>query len=547
RFPGGSWSDIYFWNGIPADLPDSVYDGTTYNEATPRKKRLFPQSGPGHSPTFDSYLDLRDKVGAEGLVTINYSYARYGLSDDPIGTAAHLAADWVRYDDGRTKFWEIGNENAGPWEEGWLIDTLTNKDDQPAVITGELYGQHFKIFADSMSAAAAEVGTTIYIGGQVIHYDGTTSWNIGDRKWNEGFFREAGEAVDFYVMHNYFGSAANVNHLITTAATVPKQNIDFIRQDIANKQAAVRPVAITEWNMTGGNGSDKIDTAKISIINGMQAVVLFSELIKNNFSMSARWLLASWETDGMFYFGNNASIRWNPRPDYFYVYYLEKFTGDHAVSASVQGSNNILAYSTKFNSGHLGVVVINKGTSEQIVKLNPEHNGLGENFYLYSLTGGDDNGDFSLNVFVNGNGPDFANWGPVEDLETIPAQAYSTRDEVKFTSPARSVQYILLEPGAVSVENDDHIKNVSQFRLNQNYPNPFNPSTSINYSVPNFGLVTLKIYDLLGNEIASLVNENKEPGEYNIEFDASKLASGAYFYELRSGSNVQSRKMLVLK
>jgi hypothetical protein len=133
RFPGGSWSNGYFWNKIiPSDVPDLIYDGTTYNATTNTATKI---EFVGHSGTegwvtsTDQYYTLRRKTNvAQGLITINYGYARYGTSNDPVAQAAHLAADWVRYDKGRTRFWEIGNENGGPWEYGWMIDTRINKD-----------------------------------------------------------------------------------------------------------------------------------------------------------------------------------------------------------------------------------------------------------------------------------------------------------------------------------------------------------------------------------------------------------------------------------
>ena len=86
-----------------------------------------------------------------------------------------------------------------------------------------------------------------------------------------------------------------------------------------------------------------------------------------------------------------------------------------------------------------------------------------------------------------------------------------------------------------------------EFGLNQNYPNPFNPVTSIKYSVAFTQHVQLKVYDLIGNEIAVLVNETKSPGTYTIEFSSAKLASGTYFYRLQSGDFVQTKKMIILK
>jgi hypothetical protein len=85
------------------------------------------------------------------------------------------------------------------------------------------------------------------------------------------------------------------------------------------------------------------------------------------------------------------------------------------------------------------------------------------------------------------------------------------------------------------------------FALNQNYPNPFNPTTKISYSVPTTGLVTLKVYNITGEEVATLVNEVKAPGNYNIDFNASKLASGVYFYKMTSNNFMQVKKLSLLK
>ncbi|HMU41935.1 MAG TPA: T9SS type A sorting domain-containing protein [Ignavibacteriaceae bacterium] len=87
----------------------------------------------------------------------------------------------------------------------------------------------------------------------------------------------------------------------------------------------------------------------------------------------------------------------------------------------------------------------------------------------------------------------------------------------------------------------------SNFNLAQNYPNPFNPSTKIRYSVPISEFVTLKVYDVLGNEVAALVNEEKPAGTYEVNFNASQLSSGIYFYKLQAGSFVETKKMILLR
>ena len=85
------------------------------------------------------------------------------------------------------------------------------------------------------------------------------------------------------------------------------------------------------------------------------------------------------------------------------------------------------------------------------------------------------------------------------------------------------------------------------YHLSQNFPNPFNPATTIQYQLPKNGFVTLKIYDILGKEVADLVNDQKTQGRYSVNFDASRLASGVYIYQLLVNDYVSSKKMLFLK
>jgi hypothetical protein len=85
------------------------------------------------------------------------------------------------------------------------------------------------------------------------------------------------------------------------------------------------------------------------------------------------------------------------------------------------------------------------------------------------------------------------------------------------------------------------------YQLSQNYPNPFNPSTIIEYSLPIGGQVSLKIYNILGQQVESLVNMDQNAGSYTVQFNASRLATGVYFYELQAGSYRAVKKMLLVK
>lgn len=85
------------------------------------------------------------------------------------------------------------------------------------------------------------------------------------------------------------------------------------------------------------------------------------------------------------------------------------------------------------------------------------------------------------------------------------------------------------------------------YQLSQNYPNPFNPSTKINFTIPVNGQVSLKVYNILGKEVMSLVNDIMPAGKHEITFNGSNLNSGTYFYRLQSGNFVETKKMLLVK
>jgi hypothetical protein len=97
----------------------------------------------------------------------------------------------------------------------------------------------------------------------------------------------------------------------------------------------------------------------------------------------------------------------------------------------------------------------------------------------------------------------------------------------------------------VDVQNEN--LQPQDFVLHQNYPNPFNPTTNIRFRIADFGFVSLKVYDAVGNEVTNLVNENKPAGEYQVEFSANGLSSGIYYYRLETNGFSESKKMILLK
>lgn len=107
--------------------------------------------------------------------------------------------------------------------------------------------------------------------------------------------------------------------------------------------------------------------------------------------------------------------------------------------------------------------------------------------------------------------------------------------------------YMFGHTSVTDVEQSDDGRIPRVFRLDQNYPNPFNPVTTIQFDIPKASFVTMKVYNVLGQEVETLVNEHKEAGRYEVEFDGSKLTSGVYFYRLTAGTLVSTKKSLVVK
>jgi len=113
--------------------------------------------------------------------------------------------------------------------------------------------------------------------------------------------------------------------------------------------------------------------------------------------------------------------------------------------------------------------------------------------------------------------------------------------KIAIVTQSINIYYLIVNVESTNSNTPD------DFSLSQNYPNPFNPTTSLQYAIGSRQYITLKIFDLLGREVTTLVNEEKPAGEYEIEFDAANLPSGIYFYQLQGGAFVETKKMILLK
>ena len=447
RFPGGSLSDVYFWNASPSAPPPGVPDVLLDQDAKPVTNPFWNGNvNNGWQASVDDYYATLQATGSQGLITVNYGYARYGTSNDPVAAAAHLAADWVRYDKGRTKYWEVGNENFGEWEAGYRIDLSRNHDGQPEFISGSLYARHFRVFADSMRRAAQEVGNTIYIGA-VLYDSEPASWSTDAvRTWNSGMIPGLGGKNDFYVVHSYvtpYGQNSDAATILNAAATEPARLMEFSRSVIQRHGGDEKPIALTEWNMWAAGSKQQV-----SNVSGLFAVIIQGEAIRNAFGLTTRWdLLNGWsngDDHGLFSDGAEPGVeKWTPRPSFYYMYYFQRTMGDRLIP-STSSSPSLKTYASTYSSGEVAVAIVNTAPAARAVQLKFSNFKPGNRMYWYSLEGGSDNGEFSRKVSVNGATTSAVAGGPQEYV-SIAARSARTSDGMRLSVPGRGAVFVLLD------------------------------------------------------------------------------------------------------
>ncbi|MBE0539129.1 MAG: T9SS type A sorting domain-containing protein [Ignavibacterium sp.] len=164
------------------------------------------------------------------------------------------------------------------------------------------------------------------------------------------------------------------------------------------------------------------------------------------------------------------------------------------------------------------------------------------NFTVY-VPGFDLNKDYNIDFYADLNGNGSYNAPPADHAWRMMFNSSTGDVTSDFSHNANFVD--IQWPGATSVSNESNI--LLDFNLQQNYPNPFNPSTIISYSIPQSSLVTLKVYDIIGNEVAALVNKTQPAGKYDVRFNGSNLSNGVYLYRIETDNFISTKKMILMK
>jgi hypothetical protein len=536
RGPGGSISDVFFWNRNvnqrPADVPQTLPGSTEINWPWYGDR---PYSWETWTMDVDSFYTILGKTNTTGMLTINYGYARYGTGTSPVTNAAHMAADWVRYDNGRSKFWEIGNEVFGSWEAGNRINQAQNKDGQPQYITPALYGQHCLVFIDSMKAAALGRGKDIKIG--VVMLD---SYSSSNPDWNKDVAAQTGDKADFYVVHSYF-TPYNTNSDVAAVLgsyTSTGSYKSYVWSEVAKAGKPQLPVALTEYNIfaTGSNQA-------VSHINGMHAVLVTGEAMKAGYGAALRWDLANgWDSGndhGMFSYNEPDIANYTPHPAFYHLYYMRKFCGDVLLNSSTTGADGVIIIPTAFSSRHVGASIVNTDRIYKVVRLNIKGFKFGDRYYTYTLTGTPGE-EFSRKVYVNGTGNLLAAGGP-DNYETLKANSSAINDEIRINVPALSAVYILVEPGTkeLTINNEVSVADIPANDGISIFPNPSGGT----FTVKNFpnGISSIEIMDIYGRSLYKKARNFPDPEE-KIE---ANLKPGLYFVTFKGKKCLVSRKLVI--
>ncbi len=544
RFPGGNLSNEYFWDAsMKSDLPKDIgimNSGDTVPAKSAQANYEYWKMTPA------DYYTLLDSVGAEGIISVNYSYARYGTSADPVQRAADYAAAWVRDANitrGRNiKYWEVGNENYGPWQSGYNVPGK-------GTITGDEYGRDFCVFANAMRA----VDPSIKVGAVTVEMP--VGYNNNYNQWNQRMFPHIADCADFLSVHAYFGPFQPPQ--VSPGPIIAAANwVDQIAPYVRNQWRSVTgkepiPLAMTEFNMQ----SDYRCTANVNCtyavgqLNSVLFALAFGKLIKNEFALATAWDLengwAGGSDHGLLANSDEPGVRPDtPHGSFYTYYYFTRFFGDVMVASSGE-SSGIQAFASRFHSGEIGTVVVNPTAFDQVVKLQVRNAKVGDRYYLYEVQTNDPN---SRKIYTNGQTGTQDGGGP-EAYESVPAftGTIGGDGEIVFAAPRFGSFYVVLEAQAGVVSREDDSPTADEARVAV-YPNPARGAVMIDLAATEAGAVRIRLFDLTGRVVQQKDPGFVAPGAHTFNLSVEDLPAGLYLCEIRLPGGVSvTRKITVVQ
>ena len=414
RFPGGNGANRYFWDGNPPAL-------IRQDDVVTASDLIDPD---GSSMGTDELFLLCDSIGGEPVLVVNFSFARYGWGLDRVEQAASYAADWVRHVNqtlGKyVRYWEIGNENYGSWQAGSMVEG--------ELLTGEMYGQIFRVFADSMKS----VDPTIQLGAVIYPID--EEYN----DWTAQVLPEVENDADFLVVHDYFAWAPNENNItydqmmgsIVEVSEDAEAVADMVNL-YTDKPADHFPVAFTEFNSNTGH-------REVAMANALFISRVLLEQIMEGFEMSLIWnIQGGVSEDG----GSHGLLAQNtpglpdgaPRPIFYTYWLLQKYLG-YAIQRMETNYLHFTAYETTHANGAKGGILINSGQFSRTVSWPSTSSNFP--FIHWDILNAENESDKS--VLINGIGSSYSEGGP-ENVESLNGFGALEPDTVTFTVPPFSI------------------------------------------------------------------------------------------------------------
>ena len=485
RYPGGNGSNQFFWDG---NVPSSIL-----NDAEITVNDLIDGSGWRISP--DDFANVLIQTNSNGIIAVNASYAIYGTDPNPIEVAAGYAADFVRHMNNdlnaNIKYWEVGNENYGPWQAGYSVNGNQ--------ITGSDYGTIFNVFVDSMKAA----DPSIKIGAVVFPHDGNYN------NWTRRVLQEVENTADFLIIHDYFKRKNNPNNVtfpeMMIAVSEVQQDVNNVNSMVSSytsKPSGYFPIAMTEYNSKTGE-------REIAMANAIFIARVLGEQIKHQIGMSLIWSfqngLDSYGGDHGITARNSTIVPKNtPRPVYFVNRYMNQFFGDKMIW-SYSSDTSINSYVTKFDNGDMGMLVVNHTSNSKVVEFDFGSAQLKNSFFWYEVNASNET---DKKIFINNQTSNLSEGGP-ENYTQIAAFTRPNDGNTKFEIKPFSVTFIANANNTVG----QLTTNLESIYFN----NPFQDHiTFFGDNVPE----KTTIFDLNGAAVLSSKSKT---------IDASNLSSGIYF------------------
>ncbi len=414
RFPGGNGANRYFWDGNPPAL-------IRQDDVVTASDLIDP--GGASMGTEELFL-LCDSTGGEPVFVVNFSFSRYGWGQNRVEQAASYAANWVRYVNqtlGRyVQYWEIGNENYGDWQAGSMVEG--------ELLTGEMYGQIFRVFADSMKA----VDPTIQLGAVIYPIDEQYD------DWTAQVLPEVENDADFLIVHDYFEWAPNENNItyneMMGSIIEVSENAESVATMVdlyTEKPEGYFPVAFTEFNSNTGH-------REVAMANALFISRVLLEQIMEGFEMSMIWnIQGNVSEDG----GSHGLLNQNspnlpdgaPRPAYYTYWLLQKYLGQ-SIDRLETNVSQVSAYETTHSNGAKGGILVNSGPSSRTLSWpSPSSSFPFIHWHILSAEG-----EADKSITVNGIGSPYAEGGPLNPQSIVGFGAL-TPDTVTFTLPPYSI------------------------------------------------------------------------------------------------------------